>query len=325
MIVVTGAAGFIGSCIVKELNKHGRNDIIIVDELGSDEKWKNLVTLKYMDYEHKTDFLQLLQTNKIKDVDLIIHMGACSSTTEKNAEYLMQNNFKYSKKLYDWCIENKCRMIYASSAATYGNGSQGYTDDETKIDLLKPYNMYGYSKKIFDQYVLSSNKRTAQTIGLKLFNVYGPNEYHKGPMASVIFHTFNQIKKHGKSKLFKSYKKEYADGEQKRDFVYVKDCVSVVMFFVNNPQLNGIFNVGTGKARTFYDLAKAVFSALSLEPNIEFIDMPDGLKEKYQYYTQADIKKLRSAGYDKAFYSLEDGVKDYVQNYLNKEDVTTAV
>ncbi len=322
MIVVTGAAGFIGSCIVKELNKHGRKDIIIVDELGSDEKWKNLVTLKYIDYEHKTDFLELLQTNKIKDVDLIIHMGACSSTTEKNAEYLMQNNFKYSKKLYDWCIENKCRMIYASSAATYGNGSLGYADDETKIDLLKPYNMYGYSKKIFDQYVLNSNKRTAQTIGLKLFNVYGPNEYHKGSMASVIFHTFNQIKKHGKSKLFKSYKKEYADGEQKRDFVYVKDCVSVIMFFVNNPELNGIFNVGTGKAQTFYDLAKAVFSALSLEPNIEFIDMPDGLKEKYQYYTQADIKKLRSAGYDKAFYSLEDGIKDYVQNYLNKEYAT---
>jgi ADP-L-glycero-D-manno-heptose 6-epimerase len=313
MIIVTGGAGFIGSCIVKELNNNKINDIIIVDELGSSEKWKNLVSLKYADFIHKDKFLAELKS--MKNVDLIIHMGACASTTEKNAEYLMENNFKYSKELYDWCQNNDSRLIYASSAATYGDGTLGY--DDSKTDELLPLNMYGYTKKLFDQYVLSS-KELRQCVGLRFFNVYGPNEYHKDNMASVIFHSFNQIKKEKKVRLFKSYKQDFKDGEQMRDFVYVKDVVSVVMFMLNNPDVNGIFNVGTGKARSYNDLAVSVFKSLNLKNNVEYIDMPQGLKEKYQYFTEADIRKLRKLGYKKEFYSLEMGINDYVCNYLGK-------
>jgi len=314
MIIVTGGAGFIGSCIVKGLNDLGISNIIIVDELGTDEKWKNLVNLKYKDFIHKNNFLEELKL--MKNIDLIIHMGACSSTTETDSDYLIDNNFKYSKELFDWCLKNNCRLIYASSAATYGDGSIGY--DDSKTDELKPLNMYGYTKKLFDQYVLNSENKPKQCVGLRFFNVYGPNEYHKGKMASVIFHSFNQIKKEKEIKLFKSYKKEYSDGEQKRDFVYVKDTVEVVLFMMKNDKINGIFNVGTGEARSFNDLARSVFKAMNLKENIKYVDMPQGLKEKYQYYTQANNEKLRKAGYKKKFYSLEEGTKDYVCKYLEK-------
>lgn len=317
MIIVTGGAGFIGSCIVKELNNRGIVDIVIVDNLGRTEKWKNLRNLKYKTFIHKSVFLQELEN--LSNVELIIHMGACSSTTEQDADYLMNNNFMYSKKIYDWCTRRKCRLIYASSAAVYGNGEYGY--DDSKTDEYMPLNMYGYTKKLFDQYVNASKSSTAQVqcVGLRFFNVFGPNEYHKATMASVVFHSYNQIKKDGKVKLFKSYRKDYKDGEQLRDFVYVRDVVSVVMFFFENAMLSGIYNVGTGKAETFKALAKAVFAALKKDDNIEYIDMPEGLAAKYQYYTEADLKRLRACGYKNKFMSLKDSVKEYVLSYLEKK------
>lgn len=318
MIVITGALGFIGSCIAKELNNTGRTDIIIVDEAENEKSSEYATNVKYNKYYEKNEFISLLESDKIKDIDLIIHMGACSTTTETNKEYLMETNYMYSKRLYDWCLKNDCRLIYASSAATYGNGALGYDDNEEEINKLKPLNTYGLTKKMFDDYAISSPK-LKQCVGLKFFNVYGPNEYHKGSMASVVFHSFNQIKKDGKVKLFKSYKKECKDGEQMRDFIYVKDAVSIVMFFIENKSINGIFNAGTGKARSFNDLSTSTFKALNLKPNIIYVDMPETLKEKYQYYTEASMKKLKKAGYKKKFYSLEEGIKDYVQNYLNKD------
>ena len=315
MIIVTGALGFIGSCVAKELNNQGREDIIIVDETKDDKSSKYFSELKYIRYYEKNDFLNTL--DNLEDVELIIHMGACSATTETNEKYLIETNLEYSKTIYNWCVKNNCRLIYASSAATYGDGSLGYNDDESKMKYLKPLNMYGMTKKMFDDYVLDSRK-PKQWVGLKFFNVYGPNEYHKGSMSSVIFHSFNQIKKEQKVKLFKSYKNSIRDGEQKRDFIYIKDILSVIHFFIDNPEKNGIYNVGTGKARTFKDLVIATFKSLNINPNIEYIEMPETLKGKYQYFTEANMEKLRSIGYDKQFYSLEEGVRDYVINYLDK-------
>jgi ADP-L-glycero-D-manno-heptose 6-epimerase len=314
--IVTGGAGFIGSCIVKELNRNGYTDIIIVDNLGITEKWKNLVDLKYRSFIHKTELRSRL--TELEDTDLVIHMGACSATTEKDADYLMDNNFIYSKVLFDWCVQNNIRIIYASSAATYGDGELGYDDDEQKIDNLNPLNMYGYTKKLFDQYVLKQKKKTPQWVGLKFFNVFGPNEYHKGRMSSVVYHAFNQITETGKMKLFRSYKPEYKDGEQMRDFIYIKDVCKVINFFIENNNVSGIFNCGTGKARTFYDLVAATFNAMKMDIKIEFIPMPDDLIEKYQYFTQSSMKKLKGAGYEKEFMTLEEGVFDYVQEHLMK-------
>lgn len=318
MIVITGALGFIGSCIAKELNNTGRTDIIIVDEAENEKASKYAINIKYAKYYEKNEFIKLLESNKIKDIDLIIHMGACSATIETNEKYLMETNYGYSKRLYDWCLKNNCRLIYASSAATYGNGALGYNDNEKEMNKLKPLNTYGLTKKMFDDYILTAPK-LKQCVGLKFFNVYGPNEYHKGAMASVVFHSFNQIKEDGKVMLFKSYRKEIKGGEQKRDFIYIKDAVSIVMFFIENKDINGIFNAGTGKARTFKDLTISTFMALNLKPEIEYIEMPETLKEKYQYYTEANMEKLRNVGYDKKFYSLEEGVKDYTANYLDKD------
>ncbi|MEM4259828.1 MAG: ADP-glyceromanno-heptose 6-epimerase [Candidatus Woesearchaeota archaeon] len=318
MIIVTGSAGFIGSCIVRELNNKGITDIIIVDHLGDSEKWKNLTNLKYIDFIDKTNFFVELQF--LQDIDLIIHMGACSSTTEKDADYLMSNNFKFSKKLYDWCYNNNCRLIYASSAAVYGDGYLKY--DDSKTNEYKPLNMYGYTKKLFDQYVINcieNKKILKQCVGLRFFNVYGPNEYHKSSMASVIFQSFNQIMKDKKVKLFKSYKEGVGHGEQKRDFVYIKDVVNVVTFMVKNKKINGIFNIGTSIARSYNDLAKNVFKSLNISPNIEYVDMPEELRKKYQYFSRADIKKLRKVGYKKKFFSLEKGIHDYVTNYLVRD------
>nr|WP_304429664.1 ADP-glyceromanno-heptose 6-epimerase [uncultured Acetatifactor sp.] len=320
MYIVTGGAGFIGSCIVSKLIEEGITDILVVDHIGTSEKWKNVFWRSHpVEYMKKTDFLTwLAKDGQAENVELMIHMGACSSTTEQNFDYLYDNNFQFTKAIWEWCTVHEKRMIYASSAATYGDGVQGFCDEEKGISELRPLNGYGISKQIFDMWALGQTQSPPQWVGLKFFNVYGPNEYHKGSMASVVFHTYNQIRESGKMKLFKSYLDEYPDGGQLRDFVYVMDIVKVIWFLIENKHVNGIYNIGTGRARSFYDLAKNVFLALELEPAIEYVDMPEGIREKYQYYTQAEMLKLRNAGYQNKFYSLEEGVCDYVSNYLAK-------
>ncbi len=321
MIIVTGGAGFIGSCIVSKLNQEGIDDILIVDNLGKSDKWKNLVNKKYSDFIHKSDFLKLLFSRKIEGkIESIIHMGACSSTTEKDADYLMENNFHFTKKLADYCIEYEIRFIYASSASTYGNGLKGFSDDVNKIPSLVPEHIYGYSKQIMDQWVLQTNNIN-EICGLKFFNVFGPNEYHKDFMKSVVYKAYHTIKETGKFNLFKSYKKEFADGQQQRDFVYVKDVVDIIWWLLNNKEVNGIYNIGTGKARSWIDLVTAVFQAMNLKPEIEFIEMPDELKDRYQYFTQAEMTKLSNTGCPLNFHSLEEAVKDYVVEYLAKDDL----
>lgn len=315
-IVVTGGAGFIGSCIVRKLNETGRTDIIIADNIASTDKWLNLRNKKYAAYIHKSRFLQALPD--LKDVEAVIHMGAQSSTTEKDFDYLWDNNFAYTKALWDYCCRRQIQFLYASSAATYGHGSDGF-DDRCDIDRLMPLNAYGYSKQAFDLWVKHQAREfPRQYAGFKFFNVYGPNEYWKQDMASMVFHGYRQICADGEVRLFRSYRPEYADGGQLRDFVYVKDVCDVVLWFLEHPDQNGLFNVGTGKARSFAQLAQAVFHALGREPRIRYVDMPEGLKERYQYYTQADIGKLREAGYRKGFMDAEEGVRDYVQEYLEK-------
>ena len=324
MIVVTGGAGFIGSAICWALNKRGQQDIIIVDEAKlPDEKKKNIKSLKFKEYLSKDEFVKKLGqlpnfflSKKLGSCpNFLIHMGACSDTTETDKEFLMQNNYEYTKTLCNYCVKTGARFIYASSGATYGDGLAGYSDSHKTIDTLKPLNLYGESKQIFDKWA-KDNSVLDKVVGLKYFNVFGPNEYHKGDMRSVILKAFQQIQKTNKMQLFKSYKKEYADGEQKRDFLYVKDAVDMTLFFLDNPQICGIFNIGTGAAHTWNELANAIFNALGKTPNIEYIDMPEHLKAHYQYFTQADMSKLRSAGYIKETTRLEDSVRDYVQNYL---------
>ncbi len=319
MIIVTGGAGFIGSALIAALNKRQITDILVVDELGTDRKWKNLRNLSFTDYVEKDDFLEMVIEDKLdSSVASVFHLGACSDTTETNASYLIKNNYEYSKLLAQWATDADIRFIYASSAATYGDGSAGFSDDQEKIENLRPLNMYGYSKQLFDLWA----RRTGllkKLVGLKYFNVFGPNEYHKADMRSFCIKAFEQITSTGKVRLFKSYKTEYADGEQLRDFIYVKDAVDMTLFFYDNPKLSGLFNIGTGKARTWNDLVKAVFAAMGKEPNIEYIEMPESIRNQYQYYTCADITNLRKAGYDKETTSLEDAIKDYVRNYLQNE------
>ena len=320
MIIVTGGAGFIGSCVVRTLNDAGRKDIIIVDNIAETDKWMNMRNKQFIKYVHKSKFLEELPS--YEDVEAIIHMGAQSSTTERNFDYLWENNFEYTKALWNYCAEKQISFIYASSAATYGDGSQGF-DDKTSIDVLQPLNGYGYSKQLFDLWVMHQAKvKPAQAAGLKFFNVYGPNEYFKGSMASMVFHGFNQIKADGEIRLFKSCNPDYEDGGQLRDFVYVKDICSVIMFLLEHKNVNGLFNVGTGRAQSFRELAEATFEALGLEPNIKYIDMPEKLRGKYQYYTKAEMQKLRDMGYDKPFADLKQGVTDYVQNHLAKDYLT---
>ena len=318
MHIVTGGAGFIGSGFVHQLNRMGIEDILIVDNLGSMEKWKNLVNLRYSDYLHKDNFLSRLSRGDFAGVESIIHMGACSSTTEKDADYLMSNNFHYSIKLALFCLKNKVRFIYASSAATYGDGSQGFVDDHRQMDNLKPLNMYGYSKQLFDLWIKKQGLLSG-VAGLKFFNVFGPNEYHKEDMQSVVRKAYFQIRETGKVRLFKSYHPEYGHGEQKRDFVYLKDCMEVMAWLLERKDVNGIYNLGAGQARTWNELAKAVFQAMHVRPDIEYVDMPGELRGKYQYYTCAPMDKLGNAGCPVKFHSLEDGVRDYV-HYLNRED-----
>lgn len=319
MIVVTGGAGFIGSAVVWKLNKMGIDKIIVVDELGKNEKWKNLNGLEFADFFYKDDFMELVLQRKVPfKMSSIIHLGACSSTTEKDADYLMNNNFRYSQELAKYCLESGTRFIYASSAATYGDGSNGYDDDESKLEILRPLNMYGYSKQLFDIWI-KRNGLIDKVVGLKYFNVYGPNEYHKEEMRSVVHKAFEQVRDDGKVRLFKSYRTAYKDGEQKRDFIYVKDAVEMTLFFLEHKERNGIYNIGTGRAQTWIELVTALFGALGKPVNIEFIDMSEEIREKYQYFTEANMKKLFSAGYNKPIMSVQDGVTDYVKNYLLKD------
>lgn len=318
MIVVTGGAGFIGSAIVWKLNQLGKTNIIIVDELSKDEKWKNLIGLKYEDFVNKLEFIEQVLDDVIPyNVEAIVHMGANSSTTEKDADHLIDNNYNYTKELAKYCVEKHIRFIYASSAATYGDGELGFNGDESKLETLRPLNMYGYSKQLFDLWA-KRNAISDRIVGIKYFNVYGPNEYHKGDMRSVVHKAFEQVRDAGKVRLFKSLNPKYKDGEQMRDFVYVKDAVDMTLFFLDKPHINGIFNVGAGKARTWNDLVTSLFNAVGKPVNIEYIDLPNHLADKYQYFTEANLGKIKNAGYEKSTISLEDGVTDYVKNYLLK-------
>lgn len=314
MIIVTGGAGFIGSCIVRTLNDAGIQEIIIVDNIASTDKWMNIRNKKYIKYVHKSKFLEELPT--YENVTAIIHMGAQSSTTERDFDYLWNNNFEYTKELWNYCAEKQISFIYASSAATYGDGELGF-DDNIDIDKLLPLNGYGYSKQLFDLWVKHQAKVfPKQYVGLKFFNVYGPNEYFKGSMASMVYHGYKQIQENRCIRLFKSCNPLYEDGGQLRDFVYVKDICTIIMWLLSNENVNGIFNVGTGNAQSFRELAEATFRALGLEANIEYIEMPVHLRNKYQYFTKAEMSKLRKVNYVSSFYDVNEGVKDYVQNYL---------
>lgn len=318
MIVLTGGAGFIGSCFLKKLNDEGITDILVVDHLGNKAKWKNLSGKKFADYLHKDDFRKLLEEGKFNGkIHSVVHLGACSATTETDADYLMNNNFVYSRELGEFCDKNKIRFIYASSAATYGNGEFGYSDKS--IDGLRPLNCYGLTKHLFDQWVFAKKLDTKFT-GIKFFNVFGPNEYHKGSMMSMVYKSYKQISESGKVKLFKSYNEEYQDGGQLRDFIYVKDTVEIMFKMLYNEDFTGIYNLGTGQNRSWNDLANAAFSAMNKMPNIEYIDMSAELTKQYQNYTKADTNKLMSKLGEFSFTSLEDSVADYINNYLSNEN-----
>ena len=316
-IIVTGAAGFIGRNVVAELNRRGEDELILVDELGKDEKWKNLVGLRYEDLVSPEEFLGLLEEGQFADARSLIHLGACSSTTEKDADFLVRNNYQYTRVLCNWSLEHDVRFVYASSAATYGDGALGYDDADVVTPILEPLNMYGYSKHMFDLWALKHGLFES-IVGLKYYNVFGPHEDHKGDMRSVVAKSYEQIRESGAVKLFKSYRPGIADGEQKRDFIYVKDAVDVTLHFALQAcsEPGGLFNCGTGEARTWVDLATAVFTAMEKPVHIDYIDMPETLRGKYQYFTQARVEKLRAAGYRKPFTRLEDGIREYVQGYF---------
>jgi ADP-L-glycero-D-manno-heptose 6-epimerase len=319
-ILVTGGAGFIGSALVWALNQRGHSDIVITDFLGSDEKWKNLVPLKYADYVDAAEFRRHLAQNAavFGKFSAVFHLGACSATTEKNAAYLADNNFAYTKELATWSLASGARFIYASSAATYGDGAQGMDDKDDNLQRLRPLNMYGYSKHLFDLHAQRVGW-LPRIVGVKYFNVYGPNEDHKGDMRSLVNKAYQQILATGRVQLFKSHKPEFKDGEQMRDFLYVKDAVEMTLHFAEHPKgktVGGLYNLGSGQANTWLTLTRAIFAALGRAPQIDFIDMPEVLRGKYQYFTQADIAKLRAAGYTRPMTPLEDAVRDYVQGYL---------
>lgn len=315
ILIVTGAAGFIGRNVVAEINRRGSSNIVLVDSLGTDEKWRNLVGLRFEDMVAPEDLWDWLRGRGPGSVSGIIHLGACSSTTEADAEYLMRNNYRYTRRLCEWALDNSTRFIYASSAATYGDGSSGFSDQDAVTERLAPLNMYGYSKHVFDLWALR-NGLFDQIVGLKYFNVFGPYEDHKNDMRSVVAKAYDEIRRTGRLSLFKSYREGIRDGEQRRDFIFVDDAVDVTLHFLADGTASGLFNCGTGTARTWLDLGTAVFSSLGLAPAIEFVDMPVPLRDKYQYFTQADTGKLRAAGYARQFATLKDGVDKYVRGYL---------
>ncbi|MDP3794498.1 MAG: ADP-glyceromanno-heptose 6-epimerase [bacterium] len=316
-LVITGGAGFIGSNVIRALNREGRDDLIVVDCLGDAPadriKRQYLGRLCFESYYDRTVFTTLLRADLLDNIEAIIHLGASTDTMERDRETMLDNNTRYSQTLLDYCARRGTRFIYASSAAVYGDGTRGYRESERD---LKPLNYYGESKYLFDQWALARSAKPVQWAGLRFFNVYGPNEAHKGPMASRIRHGYEQIQREGGIRLFQSHRGDVADGEQKRDFIYVDDVVAVVLFFLAHPDRHGIFNVGTGRARSFLDLAHTLFAALERPPRVEFIPMPEEIRGKYQYFTEADMTALRSAGYDKPFHSLEDGVGRYVERLV---------
>lgn len=315
MIIVTGAAGFIGSNFVSKLNEEGFRDIVVVDDFSNQQKNNNLKDKKYSKKINRDIFFEWAHENE-KFIQIIVHIGARTDTAEFNKSVFDKLNLDYSKEIWNICVKYGIPLIYASSAATYGNGEMGYSDNHDIIEKLKPLNPYGESKNEFDKWALKQERKPYFWAGFKFFNVYGPNEYHKGRMASVIFHTYNQIRQTGQMKLFKSHNSDFKDGEQLRDFIYVKDVVNTLFAFLEKRGPSGIFNLGTGKARTFYDLVSNTFEALGLPVNIKFIDMPEDIRDKYQYYTQADMQKVKSLDFNTKFHSLEQGVSDYVKNYL---------
>ncbi len=317
MIVVTGAAGFIGSCLISYLNKEGYFDLVPVDDPSDEEKMKNLEGKQYTTFVHRDDFFDWFRENE-RRIQFVFHLGARTDTTEMDEEIFRTLNLDYSKKVWELCVEYALPLVYASSAATYGKGEHGFVDDHSIVERLEPLNPYGVSKNEFDKWALAQKEKPFYWAGLKFFNVYGPNEYHKGRMASVIWHAYQQIRETGKMRLFKSHHPDYADGEQLRDFIYVRDVVDICTHLMHQRRGPGLYNVGTGKARTFLDLTNAVFAALGKEPDIEFIPTPEDIRENYQYFTEADTDKLQAIGYSKPFTELEEGVRDYVRNYLEE-------
>jgi ADP-L-glycero-D-manno-heptose 6-epimerase len=314
-IIITGAAGFIGRNLVAELNRRGHDNLLLVDQLGTDEKWANLVGLRFDDVISPAKFIESVKSNTVPLASACIHLGACSATTEKDADYLLENNYRYTRTICEWSLRQKTRFVYASSAATYGDGALGYSDEDRATQTLQPLNMYGYSKHLFDLWALRAGVFD-RIVGLKYFNVYGPYEDHKAGMRSLVQKAYHQIIERGYLELFKSHRPDYHDGEQKRDFIYVQDAVNVTLHFALDSPIHGLLNCGTGVARTWLDLARSLFSAMNRKPDIRFIEMPEILRGKYQYFTQADVAKLRKAGYAKQFLSLEDGVSNYVKTYL---------
>jgi ADP-L-glycero-D-manno-heptose 6-epimerase len=321
--IVTGGAGFIGSNLVRALNDRGCRRIVIVDHCNRPAKRRNLEGLQFEEYFDKADFRALLREDRVPKVSGVFHLGACSSTTETDQAYLSDNNLRYTQDLCQWSLRTGARFVYASSAATYGDGSRGYCDDNAVTPTLQPLNLYGWSKQQFDLWALKTGA-LLQIAGLKYFNVYGPGEDHKGDMRSVVAKSYRQVSHSGKINLFRSHRPEFRDGEQTRDFVYVGDAVAATLFFYDHPDVSGLFNCGTGAARTWIDVAKALFAAAGVPSSIEFIDMPEAIREKYQYHTQADVAKLREAGYTRPFVSIEEGIRRYVVDYLAPQARTSA-
>jgi ADP-L-glycero-D-manno-heptose 6-epimerase len=314
-VLVTGGAGFIGSALVWALNRRGCERIIVCDRLGTDEKWRNLTPLRFADYVEADDLLPRLQNGALGKFNLVLHLGACSSTTERDAGFLIRNNYEFTRDLAAWSLANRTRFVYASSAATYGDGAAGMEDNDAKLDTLRPLNMYGYSKHLFDLHAKRAGF-LGRIVGLKYFNVFGPNEDHKGDMRSVVHKSFGQVRDTGVIRLFKSHRPDYRDGEQKRDFLYVKDAVAMTLHLAADEKAGGLFNIGSGGARTWLDLARAVFAALKRAPKIEFTEMPEGIRDKYQYFTEANLARLRASGYTAPVTPLEGAVSDYIGNYL---------
>lgn len=320
MIVITGAAGFIGSCMVQQLNQQGRTDLVLVDDFTRERKRRNWADKQYADKIQRNEFFAWADRNA-RHISGIVHLGARTDTTERDYTVFEELNVDYTQHIWSLATQHRFPMLYASSAATYGDGANGYADDESCIPQLQPLNAYGRSKNEIDKWILQQTSTPPAWAGFKFFNVYGPNEYHKDRMASVIFHAFNQIKECGRVKLFRSHRPDFADGMQLRDFVYVKDVVEVLYWFLQNRHADGIFNLGTGHARSFLDLVRATFAALQRTPDIEFVDIPEDIRDKYQYFTEAKMEKMRAAGCQQPFHSLEDGVTDYVSNYLVNDKI----